>query len=117
MPQEERAQIDAVQRRLAQKYAEVPHDQVVGVVQHEYARYKQSKLRDFIPLLVERRAGEHLAKSTIDCEPDAEADSTVVSGDLLDMPNVANGARGKAPNRWRLSLGGRRLATGASSSI
>lgn len=71
VPQEERAQIDAVQRRLAQQFAEVPHDAVVGVVQHEDARFKQCKLRAFIPLLVERRAGEHLTKSAIDFGPDA----------------------------------------------
>jgi hypothetical protein len=40
VPQEERAQIDAVKHRLAQKYAELPHDHVAGVVQHVYARFK-----------------------------------------------------------------------------
>lgn len=114
VPQEERAQIDAV--RLAQKFAEVPHGQVVGVVQHEYSRFKQSKLRAFIPLLVERRAAEHLAKSKIGCGSDAETDSAGVSGDLLDTRHTANGARGKTPNRWRLSFGARRLATPASST-
>ena len=84
VPQEERAQIDAVQRRLAQKFAHVPHDHVAGVVRHEYARFKQSKLRDFIPLLVERSAGECLAKSAINCGSDAQVESTIVSGDLLD---------------------------------
>ena len=64
VPQDERAQIDAVRRRLAQKYAELPHDHVAAVVQHAYARFSQSVLRDFIPLLVERRAREELAKST-----------------------------------------------------
>ena len=63
VPQEERAQIDAVQRRLAQKYAEMPHDRVVAVVQQVYARFTQSTLRDFVPLLVERRAREELARS------------------------------------------------------
>ncbi|WP_369829981.1 three-helix bundle dimerization domain-containing protein [Mycobacterium sp. 1465703.0] len=113
VPQEERAQIDAVQRRLAQKFAEVPRDDIAGIVQREYQRFKQSKLRDFIPLLVERRAGEHLVKCAIDCGPEAEADGSVLNGDLLDPGHVANGAGGKAPNRWRLSLGARRLATGA----
>ena len=37
VPQEERAKIDAVERRLAQKYADFPHDQVAAVVQHAYA--------------------------------------------------------------------------------
>jgi hypothetical protein len=64
VPQEEWAQIDAVQRRLAQKYAELPHDHVAAVVQHVYERFNQNTLRDFIPLLVERRAREELARST-----------------------------------------------------
>jgi CRISPR/Cas system-associated exonuclease Cas4 (RecB family) len=64
MPQEERAQIDAVQRRLAQKYAELPHDHVAAVVQHVYARFNQSTVRDYVPLLVERRAREELTRST-----------------------------------------------------
>ncbi|MDT5347640.1 MAG: hypothetical protein QOH91_927 [Mycobacterium sp.] len=60
----ERAQIDAVERRLAEKYAEIPHGHVTAVVQHVYARFKQSAVRDYVPLLVERHAREELAKST-----------------------------------------------------
>jgi hypothetical protein len=63
MPREERAQIDAVQRRLALKYAELPDDHVAAVVQRAYARFNQSSLREFVPLLVERRAREELARS------------------------------------------------------
>jgi hypothetical protein len=87
VPQEERAQIDAVERRLAQKYAELPHDRVAGVVQHAYARFNKSKLRDFVPLLVERRAGEELARST--------AGQQAVTG---------QGAPRQAPARWRFAL-------------
>lgn len=64
VPQAERAQVDAVQRRLAQKYEDLPHDHVAAVVQHVYARFNQSKLRDFVPLLVERRAREVLGKDS-----------------------------------------------------
>jgi hypothetical protein len=67
VPQDERAQIDAVQRRLAQKYADLPHDHVAAVVQHVYARFNLSTVRDFVPLLVERRAREELATSTAGC--------------------------------------------------
>jgi hypothetical protein len=63
VPREERVQIDAVERRLAQKYAELPHDHVAAVVQHVYAGFNESKLRDYVPLLVERRAREELARS------------------------------------------------------
>ena len=62
VPQDERAQIDAVRRRLAQKYADLPHDQVATVVQRVYARFNESTVREFVPLLVERRAKEELAR-------------------------------------------------------
>ncbi|MGC2377509.1 MAG: hypothetical protein WA622_10200 [Mycobacterium sp.] len=64
MPQEERAQVDAVQRRLTEKYTELPHDDVAAVVQHVHARFNQSTVRDYVPLLVERRASEELGNST-----------------------------------------------------
>jgi hypothetical protein len=60
VPQEERALIDAVERRLVQKYAALPPDDVAAVVRQAYAQFKQSAVRDFIPLLVERRASEEL---------------------------------------------------------
>ena len=109
MPQEEWAQIDAVQRRLARTFSEIPYDDVVGVVQREYSRFKQSKLRSFIPLFVERRAVEYLAKSTIHRGPDSEADSAVVNGQILDTLRDVNSARPRALTRWRLSFGSRRL--------
>jgi hypothetical protein len=61
VPQEERALIDAVERRLVQKYATLPADDVVAVVQHAYTQFQRSTVRDFIPLLVERRASEELS--------------------------------------------------------
>ncbi|WP_239645528.1 hypothetical protein [Mycobacterium sp. UM_CSW] len=63
VPQEERAQIEAVQRRLAQKYAQLSHTHVAQVVEQTYGRFSHCTLRDFVPLLVERRAREELAKS------------------------------------------------------
>jgi hypothetical protein len=86
VPQEERAQIDAVERRLAQKYAELPHDHVASVVQHADARFIESKLRDFVPLLVERRAGEELARS------------------MAGQEAPRRGAPRQAPARWRFAL-------------
>ncbi len=64
VPQEERAQIDAVQRRLAHKYAQLSHSHVAAIVEHTYGRFNQCTVGDFVPLLVERRAREELAKST-----------------------------------------------------
>jgi hypothetical protein len=80
VPQEERAQIDAVERRLAQKYANLPHYHVVGVVQHAYARFNRSTVRDHVPLLVERRAKEQLARSTAGWEAVTEVPTPAVAG-------------------------------------
>lgn len=57
----ERQLIDEVERRLIQKYAGLPPDQVLSAVQQAHARFEQSPIRDFVPLLVERRAGQELA--------------------------------------------------------
>ena len=53
--------IAAVERRLTSKYAQVPPEQISSVVHNAYARFEQSRTRDFVPLLVERRAREQLA--------------------------------------------------------
>jgi hypothetical protein len=60
VPQEERALIHDVERRLADKYTALPVDHVALVVQHVYARFHSSPVRDFIPLLVQRLADEEL---------------------------------------------------------
>jgi hypothetical protein len=107
MPEEERAQIDAVQRRLAQKYAELPHDHVAAVVQHVHAGFNQSTLRDFIPLLVERRAGEELARSTAGRQAAAGPGHAVAGSEIVDVcrRSSRNGAPRQGPARWRLVLG------------
>jgi hypothetical protein len=60
MPQEERASIGDVERRLAKKYAGLPEDRVAAVVRRAYSQFQSSPVRGFIPLLVERRADEEL---------------------------------------------------------
>jgi hypothetical protein len=107
VPQEERAQIDAVQCRLAQKYAELPHDHVAAVVQHVYTRFNQSTVREFIPLLVERRAREELARSTVGQEAAAGSRHPVVGSEIVDVRHMStrSGAPPQAPARWRLASG------------
>jgi hypothetical protein len=78
MPQAEWAQIHDVERRLADKYTALPLDHVAAVVQHAYARFQSSRVRDFIPLLVERRADEELEELSV-LRPDLAA---VVFDDL-----------------------------------
>lgn len=62
MPHEERALIDDVQRRLAEKYSALPVDQVAAVVRDAYSQFQSSRIRGFIPLLVQRRADEELGE-------------------------------------------------------
>jgi hypothetical protein len=79
MPQEERALIGDVERRLAKKYAALPEDHIAAVVRHAYARFQSSRVRGFIPLLVERRADEDLEELSV-LRPDLAA---VAFGDLV----------------------------------
>ncbi|MDT5081951.1 MAG: hypothetical protein QOJ80_6588 [Mycobacterium sp.] len=51
-----------VEERLTSKYADLPPDRVLMVIQQAHARFEQSKIRDFVPLLVERRARAELTK-------------------------------------------------------
>jgi hypothetical protein len=48
--------------RLTDKHPHIPSDQVSFVIQTVCAQFRQSPIRDFVPLLVERRAGAELAK-------------------------------------------------------
>ena len=53
--------IAEVERRLTNKYAHIPADQVSAAVQRVWAQFEQSPIRDFVPLLVERRVSAELA--------------------------------------------------------
>jgi hypothetical protein len=59
----EAALIDEVQQRLVRKFSHVPKDQISTTVAHAHARFEHSRVRDFIPLLVERRARAELARA------------------------------------------------------
>lgn len=50
-----------VERRLISKYPHIPVDQIGGAVQGALARFEHSRIRDFVPLLVERHARAELA--------------------------------------------------------
>lgn len=62
MPREEPALISDVERRLAEKYSALPMDHVTAVVRHAYSQLQSSRVKGFIPLLVQRRADEELGK-------------------------------------------------------
>ncbi|HEY1841881.1 MAG TPA: hypothetical protein VGG53_16985 [Mycobacterium sp.] len=72
MPREERALINDVERRLAEKYSSLPVDHVTAVVRHTYSQFQSSRVRGFIPLLVQRRADEELEELSV-LRPDLAA--------------------------------------------
>jgi len=61
----ERALIGEVANRLAQKYPTVPQATVSELVNNAHSTFNGSPLRDFVPLLVERRAKAQLKKLSV----------------------------------------------------
>jgi hypothetical protein len=57
----EQAALAELEQRLASKYADIPPDRVSFAIRQAHARFERSKIRDFVPLLVERRAHAELA--------------------------------------------------------
>ncbi|WP_239001917.1 MULTISPECIES: three-helix bundle dimerization domain-containing protein [unclassified Mycobacteroides] len=56
----EPAQITAVLQRLVAKYSWLTPEQIADVVQSAHAQFTGSRVREFVPLLVERRARAEL---------------------------------------------------------
>jgi hypothetical protein len=50
-----------LEKRLGSKFADLPPDRIAAAVQGARARFAQSPIRDFVPLLVERRARAELS--------------------------------------------------------
>lgn len=55
--------IEQVIDRLAAAYSEVPRDDVAQTVTNVHHRFEDSRIREFVPLLVERRARAELSRS------------------------------------------------------
>lgn len=63
MPEiDERVMVEEVERRLADRYADIPPERITSAVQSAHARFEHSPIRDFVPLFVERRARAELAR-------------------------------------------------------
>jgi precorrin-4 methylase len=58
----EHAMIDEVRRRLIAKYSHLAPAEVVVAVSEAEQRFVDSRIRDFVPLLVERRANKALSE-------------------------------------------------------
>lgn len=58
----EQQSIDHITQRLTGAYPTVSPDAVSRLVQEEHARFHDSRIRDYVPLFVERHAKTELAK-------------------------------------------------------
>lgn len=54
--------IAEIERRLESKYPQFPPHEVKQIVQTAHARFAHSRIRDFVPLFVERHAAERMIK-------------------------------------------------------
>ncbi|CAJ1578965.1 three-helix bundle dimerization domain-containing protein [[Mycobacterium] wendilense] len=54
-----------VERRLIDEFAQLPPTAVVAAVEQARDRFSDSKIRDFVPLLVERRAFAELSHAAV----------------------------------------------------
>jgi hypothetical protein len=61
----ESASIHQVRERLIGKFAQTPPDQIHAAVSQAHAMFEHSKVRDFVPLLVERRASKELSEQRV----------------------------------------------------
>lgn len=55
--------IERVERRLAGRYDHVSAERISVAVANAWKAFEQSSIRDFVPLLVERRAGAELSNA------------------------------------------------------
>jgi hypothetical protein len=56
----EQVALTELHTRLTSKYSDVLPDRVSSVIDSAHARFEESRIRDFVPLLVERRARAEL---------------------------------------------------------
>jgi hypothetical protein len=58
----EREVLDEVVQHLSSEFTQLPAGLIATVVEDGYLHFQQSVIRDYIPLLVERRARNQLAR-------------------------------------------------------
>ena len=62
---DERRQVTEVQHRLIGMYGDRKPEEVADAVEAAYRHFDGTDVRDFVPLLVERRANETLSGSAV----------------------------------------------------
>lgn len=58
---EEKRLVLQVVERLTARHSEVPQETIIAAVSDAHARFEGSRIRDFVPLFVERRVKQMLA--------------------------------------------------------
>lgn len=68
---DELRQISEVQHRLIGLYSHRSPDDVAAAVEKAYKHFEGTEVRDFVPLLVERRANQTLGGTDVMADPTA----------------------------------------------
>jgi hypothetical protein len=82
----EQTVIDEVADRLTRKYPNIPPDILTAVVQGVHARFDGRPLREYVPLLVERFAGQELDDRLRSATCPSAADASLDAAHLADRP-------------------------------
>jgi hypothetical protein len=59
----ERAALDHLAERMAAQFPELPATEIAAAIQGKYAQFEDSRIRDFVPVLVERSVRDELVNS------------------------------------------------------
>jgi len=59
----EQVALTQLEDRLSCAFADIPADRIQSAMRSAHARFEDSKIRDFVPLLVERRVRAELANA------------------------------------------------------
>lgn len=61
----EQKALDQIAERMASQFPELPADRIAHAIQGRYAEFDGSRIRDFVPVLVERSVRSDLAGSRL----------------------------------------------------
>jgi hypothetical protein len=106
-PDEDRA-IDEVVSRLSERFPTVSPERIAVVVDEELHRFDGGRVRDFVPVLVERAAKKRLKAegATLDSPTDAAAASAAPADDPLELDPMEVERRSREPGLLLGDLGG-----------
>jgi hypothetical protein len=76
----EAAAINHVIDRLTKQFPELDPERIAQLVNGKYKEYDESKIRDFLPILVERSTRQSLAAEATEATPRASNGTTVDQG-------------------------------------